>query len=52
MVVGLDDPGVLRPVDQERIIRPEKPFGIRHMDMPATPGRVWEAMEGRAEPPQ
>jgi aerobic carbon-monoxide dehydrogenase large subunit len=23
------------------------PFGVRHMDMPCTPSRVWEAMEGR-----
>jgi carbon-monoxide dehydrogenase large subunit len=28
-----------------------KPFGVRHVDMPLTPGRVWEAMQGRARPP-
>ena len=28
-----------------------KPFGIRHADMPLTPSRVWEAMQGRAVPP-
>jgi aerobic carbon-monoxide dehydrogenase large subunit len=28
-----------------------KPFGIRHADMPLTPSRVWEAMQGRAAPP-
>ncbi len=28
------------------------PFGVRHMDMPCTPSRVWEAMEGRASPPR
>jgi carbon-monoxide dehydrogenase large subunit len=27
------------------------PFGVRHMDMPCTPARVWEAMQGRATPP-
>ncbi|MBX6387894.1 MAG: carbon-monoxide dehydrogenase large subunit [Frankia sp.] len=27
------------------------PFGIRHVDMPLTPSRVWEAMHGRARPP-
>ncbi|MEA2480408.1 MAG: aerobic carbon-monoxide dehydrogenase large subunit, partial [Thermoleophilaceae bacterium] len=27
-------------------------YDITHMDMPATPARVWEAMQGRAEPPQ
>lgn len=28
-----------------------KPFGVRHADMPLTPSRVWEAMQGRAAPP-
>ncbi|GAA1521183.1 aerobic carbon-monoxide dehydrogenase large subunit [Nocardioides humi] len=27
------------------------PYGVRHADMPLTPSRVWEAMQGRAEPP-
>ena len=26
------------------------PFGVRHADMPLTPSRVWEAMQGRADP--
>ena len=26
--------------------------GVDHIDMPCTPGRVWEAMQGRPEPPQ
>jgi aerobic carbon-monoxide dehydrogenase large subunit len=26
--------------------------GIRHMDMPCNPARVWMAMQGKAEPPQ
>jgi carbon-monoxide dehydrogenase large subunit len=29
-----------------------EPYGVTHMDMPATPGRVWDAMQGKAEPPQ
>ena len=29
-----------------------QPLGVRHIDMPCTPARVWEAMQGRAEPPQ
>ena len=29
-----------------------KPFGVRHVDMPCTPSRVWEAMHGRASAPQ
>ncbi len=28
-----------------------KPFGVRHADMPLTPSRVWEAMQGNATPP-
>jgi carbon-monoxide dehydrogenase large subunit len=28
-----------------------KPLGIRHADMPLTPSRVWEAMQGRPTPP-
>jgi len=27
------------------------PFGVRHVDMPLTPSRVWEAMQGRPTPP-
>ena len=25
------------------------PFGIKHLDMPLTPGRIWEALRGRKE---
>jgi carbon-monoxide dehydrogenase large subunit len=28
------------------------PFGVRHMDMPCTPSRVWDAMQGKAAPPR
>ncbi len=28
-----------------------KPFGIRHADMPLTPSRVWDAMQGNPRPP-
>jgi carbon-monoxide dehydrogenase large subunit len=28
-----------------------KPFNIRHADMPLTPSRVWETMQGRHRPP-
>jgi carbon-monoxide dehydrogenase large subunit len=27
-------------------------YGVRHVDMPCTPSRVWEAMTGKARPPQ
>ncbi|MBB4662080.1 aerobic carbon-monoxide dehydrogenase large subunit [Conexibacter arvalis] len=29
-----------------------RPYGVRHVDMPCTPSRVWEAMQGRGAPPQ
>jgi aerobic carbon-monoxide dehydrogenase large subunit len=30
-----------------------EPYGVRHVDMPVTPARVWEAIQkGRSEPPQ
>src|SRR3954449_302008 len=29
-----------------------EPYGVGHVDMPCTPSRVWEAMQGRPEPPQ
>lgn len=28
-----------------------KPLGVQHADMPLTPSRVWDAMNGRAAPP-
>jgi hypothetical protein len=28
------------------------PYGVRHVDMPCTPSRVWDAMRGKAEPRQ
>jgi carbon-monoxide dehydrogenase large subunit len=28
-----------------------KPFGIRHADMPLTPSRVWDAIQGHPSPP-
>jgi aerobic carbon-monoxide dehydrogenase large subunit len=28
------------------------PYGVRHIEMPCTPGRVWAAMQGRTERPQ
>lgn len=28
-----------------------KPYGIRHADMPLTPSRVWDAMQGNPTPP-
>jgi carbon-monoxide dehydrogenase large subunit len=28
-----------------------EPLGIRHVDMPLTPSRVWDALQGRPTPP-
>ncbi|MGD9736400.1 MAG: aerobic carbon-monoxide dehydrogenase large subunit [Solirubrobacterales bacterium] len=28
-----------------------EPLGVRHIDMPCTPSRVWDAMQGNAQPP-
>jgi carbon-monoxide dehydrogenase large subunit len=40
------------PAIVNAVIDALQPYGVKHMDMPCTPGRVWEAMQGRAEPPQ
>jgi carbon-monoxide dehydrogenase large subunit len=40
------------PAIMNAIVDALEPYGVRHMDMPATPARGWEAMQGRAEPPQ
>ncbi len=40
------------PTVMNAVVDALEPYGVRHMDMPATPGRVWEAMQGRAEPSQ
>jgi carbon-monoxide dehydrogenase large subunit len=29
-----------------------EPYGVRHVDMPCTPSRVWDAMRGKGTPPQ
>jgi len=39
------------PAVVNAVIDALKPFGIRHADMPLTPSRVWEAMQGTATPP-
>jgi carbon-monoxide dehydrogenase large subunit len=40
------------PAIMNAIIDALEPYDVTHMDMPATPARVWEAMQGRARPPQ
>jgi carbon-monoxide dehydrogenase large subunit len=40
------------PAVMNAIVDALRPYDVVHMDMPATPGRVWDAMNGRAEPPQ
>jgi carbon-monoxide dehydrogenase large subunit len=39
------------PAIVNAIVDALKPFGIRHADMPLTPSRVWETMQGRHRPP-
>jgi carbon-monoxide dehydrogenase large subunit len=40
------------PTIVNAIVDALKPYGVRHMDMPCTPARVWDAMQGKASPPQ
>jgi len=40
------------PTIVNAIVDALKPYGVRHMDMPCTPSRVWDAMQGKASPPQ
>jgi carbon-monoxide dehydrogenase large subunit len=39
------------PAVVNAVIDALEPYGVRHLDMPCTPSRVWEAMRGNAEPP-
>jgi aerobic carbon-monoxide dehydrogenase large subunit len=39
------------PAVVNAVIDALKPFGIRHADMPLTPSRVWDAMQGHPRPP-
>ncbi|HEX3929428.1 MAG TPA: aerobic carbon-monoxide dehydrogenase large subunit [Nocardioides sp.] len=39
------------PAIVNAVIDALEPYGVRHVDMPLTPSRVWEAMRGNAEPP-
>ena len=39
------------PAVVNAIVDALKPYGIRHVDMPLTPSRVWEAMQGNHTPP-
>ena len=39
------------PAVVNAVIDALEPYGVRHVDMPLTPSRVWEAMRGNAEPP-
>ncbi|MFN3215115.1 MAG: aerobic carbon-monoxide dehydrogenase large subunit [Acidimicrobiales bacterium] len=39
------------PAVVNAIVDALKPYGIRHADMPLTPSRVWETMQGNHTPP-
>jgi carbon-monoxide dehydrogenase large subunit len=40
------------PAIVNAIIDAMLPLGIKHIDMPCNPARVWAAMQGNAAPPQ
>ena len=39
------------PAVVNAVIDALRPYGVRHADMPLTPSRVWEAMQGTVQPP-
>jgi carbon-monoxide dehydrogenase large subunit len=39
------------PAVVNAVIDALKPYGVRHADMPLTPSRIWDAMQGKATPP-
>ncbi len=39
------------PAIVNAVIDALKPYGVRHADMPLTPSRVWDAMQGHPTPP-
>ncbi|MFC6006254.1 aerobic carbon-monoxide dehydrogenase large subunit [Angustibacter luteus] len=39
------------PAIVNAVIDALQPYGVRHADMPLTPSRVWDAMQGNATPP-
>ncbi|NOX31719.1 MAG: carbon-monoxide dehydrogenase, large subunit, partial [Actinobacteria bacterium] len=39
------------PAVVNAIVDALKPYGVRHADMPLTPSRVWETMQGNHTPP-
>ncbi|GAC1558678.1 MAG: xanthine dehydrogenase family protein molybdopterin-binding subunit [Beijerinckiaceae bacterium] len=47
-VKGVGEAGTVGalPVIMNAIVDALAPFGIRHLDMPATPSRIWAALEG------
>jgi carbon-monoxide dehydrogenase large subunit len=40
------------PAIVNAVIDALQPLGVDHIDMPCTPARVWDAMQGKATPPQ
>jgi carbon-monoxide dehydrogenase large subunit len=48
---GSRRPSGRRPAVVNAVVDALAPFGVTHMDMPCTPARVWEAMQGRPTPP-
>jgi carbon-monoxide dehydrogenase large subunit len=48
-VKGIGESGTIgaTPAVHSAVLDALAPFGVRHLDMPATPERVWRAMTGR-----
>ena len=47
---GIGESGTIgaTPAVQNAVVDALAPFGVRHLDMPATPERVWRAIQGAA----
>jgi carbon-monoxide dehydrogenase large subunit len=39
------------PAVQNAVVDALRPFGVRHVDMPCSPERVWRAIQARATDP-
>ncbi len=50
---GIGESGTIgaTPAVQSAVVDALAPFGVRHLDMPATPERVWRAIVRAGEPP-
>ena len=49
---GIGESGTIgsTPAVQNAVVDALAPFGVRHVDMPTTPEKVWRAIRGEREP--